>query len=204
MKSLEDIKKIVTRFNVKPRSEMRSKVLDEALEIQRSRKERSTSGTYTLRMIMKSRITKFAAAAVIIIAVLIGINQFGGSIDGTSVVWASIAERFRSVPFFKATMYMKENALDRPVQIELWRNSQGLARIRYGNQIVFAKDGKVIQAFDLESKSQTEPHGMLVGILAMLGADKFSLETVVQGISGGQLVNVTPLVNAEASISEDR
>ncbi len=33
------------------------------------------------RIIMKSKITKFAAAAVIIIAVLIGINQFGGSID---------------------------------------------------------------------------------------------------------------------------
>jgi hypothetical protein len=39
MKSLNDIQKIVTKFNVKPRPEMRSKVLDEALEIQRSRKQ---------------------------------------------------------------------------------------------------------------------------------------------------------------------
>ena len=42
--------------------------------------------------IMKSRITKLAAAAVIIIAVLIGINQFGGSIDGASVAWADVVQ----------------------------------------------------------------------------------------------------------------
>ncbi len=39
------------------------------------------------RIIMKSKMTKFATAAVIIIAVLIGINQFGGPIDVASVAW---------------------------------------------------------------------------------------------------------------------
>ena len=71
MKSLKDIKKIVTKFNVKPRPEMRSKVLDEALKIQRNRKQESTSGTDTWRIIMKSKITKLAAAAVIVIALCI-------------------------------------------------------------------------------------------------------------------------------------
>ena len=69
---------------------MRSKVLDEALEAQRSRESRSVSGTYAWKIIMKSKMTKFATAAVIIIAVLIGINQFGGSIDGASVARALI------------------------------------------------------------------------------------------------------------------
>ena len=40
--------------------------------------------------IMKSKITKLAAAAVIIIAVLIGINHFGGSIDMTSVAFGEV------------------------------------------------------------------------------------------------------------------
>lgn len=43
------------------------------------------------RIIMKSRISILAAAAVIIIAVLVGINQFGGSV--TSVAWADVAEK---------------------------------------------------------------------------------------------------------------
>ena len=43
--------------------------------------------------IMKNRITKLAAAAtVIIVAVMIGISQFGGPIDGASVAWADVIE----------------------------------------------------------------------------------------------------------------
>ena len=44
--------------------------------------------------IMRSTITKLAAAAVIIIVVLIGINQFGGSIDGVSVAFADVRTAF--------------------------------------------------------------------------------------------------------------
>ena len=44
------------------------------------------------RIIMKSPITKLAAAAVIIIAVLIAINQFGGSIDIASRTFAAVVE----------------------------------------------------------------------------------------------------------------
>ncbi len=46
---------------------------------------------------MQSKMTKFATAAVIIIAVLIGINHFGGSIDGTSVVWADVIKNIDQV-----------------------------------------------------------------------------------------------------------
>ena len=49
------------------------------------------------RIIMKSRITKLAAAAVIIIAAMIGINQFGGSINGASVAWAELAQHLEQI-----------------------------------------------------------------------------------------------------------
>ena len=48
---------------------------------------------YIGRIIINSKITKFAAAAVIIIAALIGINQFGGSTDGAGVAWAEVLEQ---------------------------------------------------------------------------------------------------------------
>ncbi len=54
--------------------------------------------------IMRSRITKLAAAAVIIIAVLIGIKQLGGPIDGASVAWADIVKRVEQ----SHDEYMKE------------------------------------------------------------------------------------------------
>ena len=49
------------------------------------------------RIIMKSPITKLAAAAVIIIAIVVGIHQFGGSIDGASVAWAEVAEKVNQI-----------------------------------------------------------------------------------------------------------
>ena len=50
------------------------------------------------RTIMKNRITKFAAAAVILIAVMIGINQFGGSIDGAGVAWGEVLKQVENIP----------------------------------------------------------------------------------------------------------
>ena len=47
------------------------------------------------RIIMKSPITKFAAAAAIIIAVLIAINQFGGSIDLANKAFAEVAQKVK-------------------------------------------------------------------------------------------------------------
>ncbi|MGD8786247.1 MAG: hypothetical protein PVJ60_02390, partial [Phycisphaerales bacterium] len=52
---------------------------------------------FTGEIIMRNRITKLAAAAVIIIAVILGINYIGGSPNGTSVAWASIARRLNDV-----------------------------------------------------------------------------------------------------------
>ncbi len=48
------------------------------------------------RTIMKSRITKLAAAAVIIIAVMVGINQFSGPIDGASVAFGDILKNIEN------------------------------------------------------------------------------------------------------------
>ncbi len=51
------------------------------------------------RVIMKSKITKFAAAAVILIAILIGINQFGGSVDGSRVAFGDVIEYFQTLSY---------------------------------------------------------------------------------------------------------
>jgi peroxiredoxin len=191
---------------IDPKGAAESERIAFGIMLDKHSKSRQSKPGYRLdicKRIMKSKITKFAAAAAVSIAAIISINHFVGPIDATGVAWASIAEKFKSVPFLKATIYMKEDALDRPVQIEIWRNRRGRARLRYGSQIAFAEDGKVVRAFDLKTKSQTEPSDILVTILEKLWTDDFSLETVVRAISGGKLVDVTPLVNARASMSED-
>jgi hypothetical protein len=55
--------------------------------------------TFLLQHIMRSKITKLAAAAVIIMAVLVGIHQFGGSIDGSAVALARVVDNIRRMPW---------------------------------------------------------------------------------------------------------
>ena len=73
------------------------RILDDALAAQAKTKTSNpaqlTAGIW--RMIMKSKITKLAASAVIIIAVLVGTYHFNGSIDGTSAAFASVLENIQ-------------------------------------------------------------------------------------------------------------
>jgi hypothetical protein len=63
----------------------------------------STDGSYgttqnTWRIIIKSPITKFAAA-VLAIAVLIYIDPFNGYLNGTTAAYAKVKEAVRNVPW---------------------------------------------------------------------------------------------------------
>ena len=67
---------------------------------------------FTGGTLMRSRITKLAAAAVIVIAVLIGMNYFGGSIDGTRILYAKVREAIEKKPWIciKHTVLKGEKA----------------------------------------------------------------------------------------------
>jgi len=56
-------------------------------ELEQLKRKKPTTKQSFWRLIMKTKITKLATAAVIIIAVMVGINHFGGSIDVASVTW---------------------------------------------------------------------------------------------------------------------
>ena len=98
MKSLKDIKNSVRQFNVNPRSEMRSKVLDEALKIHRNRKQASTSDKYTWRTIMKSRRAQFAAAAVAVLATYLCL-QIPENLVAPAYALQDTIEAYRSVRY---------------------------------------------------------------------------------------------------------
>ncbi|MHC4639552.1 MAG: carboxypeptidase regulatory-like domain-containing protein [Planctomycetota bacterium] len=84
---------------------------------------------------MKSRITKLAAAAAIIIAVIICINQFGGSIDGASVAFADVVRPLLATETgsFKMTIDVVASGLD-------WINHGGEPVQTI--EVVFAESGR--------------------------------------------------------------
>lgn len=76
-----------------PNPEVAARDLDRAREsLVGQTSVKQVKGQKIWRMIMKSRMTKLAAAAVMIIAGLVASHYLGGSIDGTTIVWARVIE----------------------------------------------------------------------------------------------------------------
>ncbi|MHC4566039.1 MAG: hypothetical protein ACYTE3_09805 [Planctomycetota bacterium] len=90
MRSPDDIERLIVETRIRPRSEMRGKVLPDALRTQEELNVRKKAGVSfsTWRVLVRGRTTKFAAAAVVICTVLFGVSQFGGA----SVAWAQVVK----------------------------------------------------------------------------------------------------------------
>lgn len=173
-------------------------------ESQVAQAERPAPSLRIWSIIMKNPISKLAAAAVIVIATIITIQHFVGSVGVATPAWADVAESFRSVPFFSAAIYIKEDVTAEPKQIELWMSRDGRARLRTGPQVIFGNQGKVTKAFDIKTRSAVEADEHAGFLLEKLGAaNEFSLDSVIKVIFGGKLEDVTPLINPDAVISRD-
>jgi hypothetical protein len=200
MKAADKLKTLIGKSDVQAGPEVDERILGGALEhLDELRRARSSPlGRGTLR----NPLLRYAVAALLIIAALIGLHRVGSPIG--SVAWADVAESFQSVPFFSATIYIKRDALAQPEQFELWMGQNGQARMRVGRQIVFSKLGETTRAFDLGQNQEAEPDPRAVEMLRMLeGHNRYSIETVIRIISGGKLIDVTPLMNADAVIRQD-
>lgn len=156
------------------------------------------------RRLVEYRLVRLGAAAVVLLAVAIVVSQFGAMLAGSSVAWAEVTQRFQSVPFFYASIYMKRDALAQPQHFELWMGRGGRARMHVGEQVIFGQTGRVTRAFDIRQRREAEANRTATDILAILATpDEFSLETVIRSISGGKLVDITPAMNTQAGIAED-
>ena len=101
-----DLKKAYEAFNQK-HDQLRESLMASLPSTSKQHKQRSKFahiGAFIGDTIMRNKITKLAAAAIIIIAVLIGISHFGGSIDGTSQVFAHMLEEMQGIPWVHAIM----------------------------------------------------------------------------------------------------
>lgn len=113
--------------------------------------------------IMK-QITKIAAAAVIIIAILAGIHHFGGSIDGTSVVWADVIEQISEFRPYVCKMTFEYDG-DRP------SHTYTVMHMALSRRREIRDQGRLIQVFDMSQRP--------VRILVLYPDRKFARETLL-------------------------
>ena len=140
MRPTEKIKKLFVKSNVTVSSKLDDKIINDAFQaFENSIKAKPAALQPNIwRIIMKSRITKLAAAAVIIIAVMIGINQFGGSLDMASVAWADVAEKVEQIQTY---IHRTTQTLVDPTKSS---KSMVYYSAEHGKKIEVYKDEKII------------------------------------------------------------
>ena len=112
MRSSEDIKRLVRNAEMRSDQEVNQAVLSDLLQqIEQTQEQRPAVTQPSIgRSFMKNQITRLAAAAAIAVAVLIAMNQFGGS--NGSVVWGEVAKKVEASPGI--ILRCKEHNLDEP------------------------------------------------------------------------------------------
>jgi hypothetical protein len=209
MKTADNIEETIKKeLNFTAGTKMHDRILGDVLKAhEKCRKEKSALLSPNIRrQIMKSPVTKLVATAVIIIAVFIVINPFGGPV--TSVAWADIAERFESVPFFNLTIYAGHDTSAEAIKIEIWKSENARVRAHQGNNIIFAdfSDGKnEIIAFDRTTKQPVIDGGLFL-VKAILNdlcpEGRFSLDTLINSFPS-DANGVTPVKTADTAASRE-
>ena len=122
MSSAEKIKKLFAKSDVTVNSKVDDRIISNALTaLEKSEKTQSVSAEPNIwRIIMKSKITKLAAAAMIIVAIIIGVNQFGGSIDLATIAFADISEAMKNAPWMHNINWGGFESLEKGIVNELW------------------------------------------------------------------------------------
>ena len=180
----------------------------EAVEMLTSRAARGPSASKSplsiRKIIMKSPITKLAAAAVIVIAVFIGIEQF--DTNSSSVVWADVAERFESVPFIKITIYLRDPS-NKTKKIEIWKSEDSRVRAHEGNTVFFAdisKHKNEFTIFDRSTKKLLNGDENLPTFIWELCSKegRFSLDTLTKSFPS-DVKGIIPLETADTAASNE-
>ena len=140
MRQAEDIKRLIKKLNDKTSAQMDKRVLKDVLcAMEESRKNKSALFRPNIRRtIMKSPITKLAVAAVIVIAVLIGMNQLVGSAG--SVAWSEVIRNIEASPGFIYRMKQTHNREEKGT-IEL--NFMAYGSMQYGFRLDGYSDEEV-------------------------------------------------------------
>jgi len=99
MKPVKKIEKLIGKSRYKASPEAYDKALNSFLQAVEDYKKQKSALTEPniWRIIMKSPITKLAAAAVIIIAIMLGMYVMTGSLDGTSITMAQVREAIENI-----------------------------------------------------------------------------------------------------------
>jgi hypothetical protein len=111
-----EIEMLIKQLNVRPCAEMYGRTLTDILQAQQIQKKSAALRPNLWRFIMKSKITRYSAAAIVTLAMaLVLLDPFGTS-DKGHIVWAQVVENMDKVQMFahKEQRFFYELGQDEP------------------------------------------------------------------------------------------
>lgn len=146
MRPNDNIKKLIADLKINPSTELDTRV-HSAINDVLAKKTKNQSAQFkpsTWRIIMRSPITKFATAAVIIIAVVAGIYYFAGEGTQKCCAWAQIADKVSQI---KTCVYSMHVHISGGTIGQKGQDVESKAYISsdYGQRVDIFLDGNVIQ-----------------------------------------------------------
>ena len=152
MSSAEKTKRLFAKSGLTVNSKVDDRIIGDALiAFGKSEKTKSVSPEPNIwRIIMRSKITKLAAAAVVIIAVMAGMHWIGSSIDGTSLAFGEVLENLARVQ----TLHAKLNTNGK--EAEVWAKRPNMLRFDYTDGKYEISNGPTIWVVDVKNNKATQ------------------------------------------------
>ena len=113
MKPAEKIERLIKKSRYKASTEAYDKALGSFLQaVDAYEKQKSALTEQNIwRIIMKSKITKLATAAVIIAAIMLGMYALTGSLDGTSITMAQVRQAMENIDWVQMVVKAEEESM---------------------------------------------------------------------------------------------
>ncbi len=112
MRSAEDIKRLIRNLTDRTSAQMDERVLGDVLRaLEESEQPSALTWPNIRRTIMKSPITKLAAAAVIIAAIMLGMYALTGSVGGTSITIAQVRQAIQDIDWVQMVCTAEEESV---------------------------------------------------------------------------------------------
>ncbi len=146
MSSAEKIRKLFAKSDITVNSKVDDRIINDVLTaLDKSEKTQSVSPEPNIwRLIMKSKITKMAVAAVIIAAIFVSFAQL--NTNGSSIAWATITRRIAQVDYVHFyELRCDENGLE--AICEGWHANGKTMRLSTFGSTSY-DDGQITQGFD--------------------------------------------------------
>jgi hypothetical protein len=146
MRPDENIKKLITELKINPSAELDARVnslIDNALA-KRNQFDSTSNRPGIWRIIMRSTITKFAVAAVIIVAAIVGIHYFVGEGTRKCCAWERIADNVSQIKTCICNIHIQQSGgplgqKGQQIETKMYLSSD------YGYKMETMLEGKIVQ-----------------------------------------------------------